>query len=279
MIKIFLTVRNRFAITKKCIEAIERHTELPYQLYVYNNQTSYRIDDHWNYFMNLYKEGRVTQVTFNTNESTFNAFSKATAWNAFGLQHEMDPKRDTVDFLTCIDNDVLVLKKWDLRVKATWDHIIKNKMKNIKIVGSLPGGIKNRVETVQVVQDKLWGRLGSLGGSGFWNVRSNYFSDVGFLPIKQLVGQAKRHDQLTWTMCSKATGGKPYILGMNPKLAIHVGRRCGSVCNRLTRNLNVPEKQKLDAIKFEEQENNIDSMTFDEFYQACMDDDSIVREW
>jgi hypothetical protein len=279
MIKIFLSVRNRLAITKKCIEAIERHTELPYQLYVYNNQTNYKTKEHWSYFRGLYENKKVTQVTFNTNESTFNAFSKASAWNAFGLQHEMDPRKDKIDFLICLDNDVLVLKKWDLRLKTAWNHINKNKLKNIKIVGSLPGGIKHRVQTIQIVQDKLLGRLGKLGGSGFWSVRPNFFSDVGFLPISQLVGHSKKHDQLTWSMCSRATNGKEYILGLKPKLAIHVGRRCGSTCNRLTRQAHLPEKKKLDGIKFEDQENKIDSVSFDDFYQACINDDRIVREW
>ena len=279
MIKIFLTVRNRLAITKKCIEAIERHTELPYHLYVYNNQTNYRVEEHWKYFNKLYEQGRISQVTFNTNESTFHAFSKASAWNMFGMQHEMDPKRKSFNFLLCIDNDVLVLKKWDLRLKTAWDYINKHKLKNIKIVGSLPGGIKNRVKSIQIVPDKLMGRLGRLGGSGFWSVRPNYFSDVGFLPIKQLVGHAKKHDQLTWQLCQRSTGGKPYILGLKPKLAIHVGRRCGSVCNRLTRAGNAPEKKKLELIKFEENEDKIDSVSFDEFFNACISDDRIVREW
>ncbi len=279
MIKIFLTVRNRLAITKKCIEAIEKHTELPYQLYVYNNQTNYKIEEHFKYFRKLYEQKRVSQVTFNTNESTFNAFSKASAWNMFGMQHEMDPNREKCDFLMCIDNDVLVLKKWDLRLKATWKHIEKHNLKNIKIIGSLPGGIKHTVKTITVVPDKLWGRLGSLGGSGFWSVRPNYFSDVGFLPIKQLVGHNKKHDQLTWQMCSRANNGKPYILGMKPKLAIHVGRFCGSVCNSLTKNRIAPEPKKLDAIKFEENESRIDSVSFDEFYESCMNNEGLLREW
>lgn len=279
MIKIFLSVRNRLAITKKCIEALERHTEMPYHLYVYNNQTNYKIEDHWKYFRELYEQGRVSQVTFNTNESTYNAFSKASAWNQFGLQHEMDPQREKFDFLMCIDNDVLVLKKWDLRLKATWDYIKDKKLKHIKIVGTLPGGIKHRTETITVVPDKLWGRLGKLGGSGFWSVRSNYFSDVGFLPIPQLVGHAKKHDQLTWVLCSKATGGKEYILGMKPKLAIHVGRFCGSVCNRLTRQAQSPEKIKLNSIKFEENEEKIESQPFDEFFNSCMKNDQLLREW
>lgn len=279
MIKIFMSVRNRLAMTKKAIEAIQRHTELPYHLYIYNNQTSFKIKEHWNYFRKLYEDGKVKQVTFNTDESTFNAFSKASSWNAFGMTHELDPNRKKFDFLLCIDNDVIVLPKWDLRLKVTWEHIRKQKLKNIKIVGSLPGGIKHRVETIHVIKDKLWGRLGKLGGSGFWSVRPNFFSDVGFLPIPELVGHAKKHDQLTWRMCNRATGGKEYILGMKPKLAIHIGRLGGSVCNRLTRQSHAPLKVKLNAIKFEEQEEKIDSVSFDDFYNKCINDDQIVREW
>jgi len=279
MIKIFLTVRNRLAITKKCIEALEKHTEIPYQLYVYNNQTNYKVKEHWNYFRELYEHGIVTQVTFNTNESTYNAFSKASAWNQFGLQHEMDPNRDKYDFLLCMDNDILVLKKWDLRLMETWKHIQKNKLKHIKIIGSLPGGIKHRVERITIIPDKLYGSLGKLGGSGFWSVRPNYFTDVGFLPIKQLIGQNKRHDILTWALCESANGGKEYILGMKPKLAVHVGDFCGSVCNQLTRQVRAPEKDKLNSIKFEEQEKKIESQTFDEFYNTCINNDKLLREW
>jgi len=279
MIKIFLSVRNRLAITKKCIEALKRHTELPYHLHVYNNQTSYRVEEHWNYFRKLYEKGDASKVVFNTDESTYNAFSKAAAWNMFGMDHEMDPEREKYDFLLCLDNDVLVLPKWDLRLKTTWKTITKNKMKNIKIVGSLPGGIKHTVSTVQIIQDKLWGRLGKLGGSGFWSVRPNFFSDVGFLPMKQLVGKAKQHDQITWTMCDRVTNGKEYILGMKPKLAIHAGGKTGSVCNRLTKQAHAPLKQKLDGIKFAEQEDKIDSVSFDEFYKTCINDDAILREW
>lgn len=279
MIKIFLSVRNRLSMTKKCIEALERHTELPYHLYVYNNQTNYRVEEHWSYFNQLYSTGRVTQVTFNTNESTFHAFSKASTWNMFGMQHEMDPKRNKFEFLICLDNDVLVLKKWDLRLRTAWEYVKKHKLKNIKIIGSLPGGIKNRVKTVDIVPDKLLGRIGRLGGSGFWSVRSNYFSDVGFLPIKQLVGHDKKHDQLTWQMCQRATGGQPYIMGLKPKLAIHVGRRAGSVCNRLTRNRRMGQKEKLELIKFPGNESKIDSISFEDFYNECINDPRIVREW
>ena len=66
---------------------------------------------------------------------------------------------------------------------------------------------------------------------------------------------------------------------MKPKLALHIGRRAGSVCNRLTRQLYAPLKVKLNAIKFEEQEEKIDAVSFDEFYQSCLADETLIREW
>lgn len=279
MVKIFMSVRNRLAMTKKAIEAIERHSELPYHLYVYNNQTSYKVEEHWKYFRKLYEEGRVKQVTFNTDESTFNAFSKASSFSAFGMQHELDPNRDKFDFLLCLDNDILAMPKFDLRLKVAWDYVKKHKLKHIKVISSLPGGIKNRTDIYDIIPGKLRGKVGRLGGSGAWSMRTNFFTDVGFLSIPQLVGIHKQHDQQYWRLMQKASGNKPYIMGLRPKLFLHVGAKAGSVCNRLTRNSHSPEKIKLDRIKFEEQEEKIDSISFDEFYEACVEDQGIVRGW
>lgn len=279
MIKIFLSVRNRLAMTKKCIEALERHTELPYHLYVYNNQTNYRVKEHWNYFRNLYEEGRVSQVTFNTNESTFHAFSKASSFNQWGLQHEMDPKRNEFDFLVCLDSDIILLKKWDLRLKVSWDYVKEKKLKNIKIIGQLPGGIKNRVETIHIIPDKLKSRLGKLGGSALWSLRPNFFSDVGFIPLSAVMGRHKGHDQSIWKLCSRATNGNPYILGLKAKLGVHCGKMSGSVCNRLTRQAHTPEKIMLDGIKFEKQESKLEALTFDEFYSQIVEDQNLIKDW
>ena len=109
MIKIFMTVRNRLAITKKCIAAIQKHSTIPYQLYVYDNQTNYKLDEHFKYFSKLYNKGLVTQVVFNTNASTFNAFSKAASCNMFGLLHQQDPEKNKYSFLLILDNDIAML--------------------------------------------------------------------------------------------------------------------------------------------------------------------------
>jgi hypothetical protein len=273
-----ITVRNRLAITKKCITAIQKHTTIPFQLYIYDNQTNYKINEHFEYFCNLYKRGLIAQVTFNTDVSTFNAFSKAASSNSFGLQHENDPKKDSYDFLVMLDNDVIVTPEWDKYVKIAWDYIKVKKLDHIKVVGQLPGGIKSKVEKHQVTKH-LNGAAGVLGGSGLWCVNSDFYRTVGFLDLKLLVGHSKKHDQNYWSRLAKSSFAKPYILGLNKKLGIHCGKMAGSVCNRLTASKNKNEKEKLDLIKFEKAEEIIDKLKFDEFFKSIYNDKALIGDW
>lgn len=277
MIKIFLTVRNRLAMTKQCIKALRIHSTLPYQLYVYNNQTNYLIDEHFSYFSKLYKRGLITQVTFNTNVSTFNAFSKAAACNMFALQHEQDPNKDDFMFLVMLDNDVIVTPKWDKKLKIAWSYVRKNKLNHIKVIGQLPGGIKHKSMKLEI--DKMNGMVGKLGGSGLWSVRPNFFKDVGLLDLKKLVGHNKKHDQNYWVLLDKASGGQPYILGLREKLGIHCGARVGSVCNRLTSNRGRTDSESEELIKFKQAEKNISSMDFDTFYKSILNDKALLSDW
>jgi len=275
MIKIFITVRNRLAVTKKCIQSIKKHSSIPHQIYIYDNATNYLIDEHFSYFCSLYKKKMIAQVTFTTEESTFHAFSKASACNFFGKQHEQDPKKDSYDFLVMLDNDIILTPEWDLKLKKAWTFVNKNKMNNIKVIGQLPGGIKNREKKVYEF-DGLRAKIGRLGGSGLWSVRTNFFRDVGFLDLRRLVGQDKKHDQLYWVLMQVASGGRPYIMGLKSRLGYHVGPMAGSVCNRLTRNIRDPNKTE--KIKFENKEKSIDNMTFEDFYKIITGD-AKFRGW
>jgi len=281
MIKIFLTVRNRLSITKKCIEAIHKHTKMPYQLYVYNNQTNYKFDEHIVYLMNLFKKGLITQVIFNSNASTYNAFSKAAACNQFGMYHQQDPQKDKYKFLLMLDNDIILMPGWDKKLNVAWNFIKRKKMNHVKVIGQNPGGIKNKEPSIDIKdlnsQTKFGGRLGKLGGSGLWSVRPNFFEDVGLLDLRQLVNQNKMHDQLYWGLLEQASKGKPYILGIQTKLGIHCGRLAGSVCNQLTRNKNKPNK--LDIIKFPTLEEQIDSQPFDEFFDKISNNKLLINDW
>jgi len=275
MIKIFLTVRNRFGITVKCLEAIKRHTTKPYQIYVYNNQTNYMIEEHFKFFCKLYMKGFITQLTFNTDASTFNAFSKASTCNMFGLQHEQDPEKDKCDFLLMLDNDIILTPGWNEKVSQAWRYIRKNKLNHIKVVGQLPGGIKQKNQEHQIAPG-LIGRAGMLGGSGLWTVRPNFFTDVGLLPLKTLVGQNKRHDQLYWQLLQKASGTRSYIMGLNQKLGIHCGKLAGSVCNVLTKQRG---KKNLNDICFSEADENIRNKNFDEFYKQIFENKQLLADW
>jgi len=275
MIKIFISVRNRLAITQKCITSIKRHSKLKHHIYVYDNASNYLLQDHFLYFYNLYKSGQIAQVTFTTEKSTFRAFSKASTCNFFGQQHEQDPKKDNYDYLVMMDNDIVVSPNWDGRLLEAWNYVTKHKMDNIKVIGQRPGGIKNLDAKVYEITPKLNGRVGSLGGSGLWSVKPNFFRDVGFLNLKSLVGHDKKHDQLYWKLMARASKGKPYIMGLVTKLGYHCGPIAGSVCNRLTRNRNNSDKGKV--IKFEENENRIASLDFDTFYKKISTDKKYSR--
>lgn len=262
MIKIFLTCRNRLGITKKCIQAIRRHTKLKFQLYVYDNLTNYRIEDNWEYFCSLYRKGILTQYTCNTKQSTFDAFSKAVACNLFGKLHLMDPKRHAYSFLLFLDNDILVLPGWDLVVRAVMQDLEKLNWKHIKAVEQFKdGGIKHgKPHTAPIGGYGAY--LGKLGGSGFWAVKPNFFEDVGFLDIKSLVGQDKKHDQTYWRLMDQKSGGKPYILGVKTRMIYHCGGMVGSICNTLTRN-------RKGNVNFEEQDKMVESLSFEDFLEKA----------
>ena len=268
MIKIVMCVRNRLAITRKSIEALYRHTKSPFQLHIYDNISTYKVKDHFQYFWKLYEQGNITKVTFNTEASTYNAFSKAVAINSFGHDHEQDPNKDKCDFITMIDNDMIVTPNWDETVKDISFYIDKHNLNNIFITTQYPGGMKKIIDLPnEYKENKI--AIGKLGGSGFWNVKTDFFKKVGYLDIKMLIGQNKRHDQLYWRLLDKASGGENYIIGTDKRLVYHLGGLAGSVCNMLTKHKaqkTKPENTRLKELEFKEVDDKIDKMSFDEFY-------------
>jgi hypothetical protein len=263
MIKIFITVRNRLAVTKKCLLAIKKHSKLPHQIYVYDNLTNYLLREHFEFFYQMYEDGLINQITFTDKHSTFNAFSKAVAINMFGKQHLDDPYKMKYKYLMMMDNDIIVTPGWDKVLTEAWNDVQNKKMNDIKVISQLPGGIKNKIP----LTFKVGGcdaKIGFLGGGGIMSVRPNFFNDVGFLPINALVGHNKKSDQIYWNLMAKKTKGKPYILGLQHKIGIHVGGIAGSQCNTLTKYNR--HKDVLEKIKFEDAEKKIESMSFEKFY-------------
>ena len=277
MYKIFLPVRNRLSVTTKCITSIQRFSKIPHQIYVYDNLTNHRIQEHFMYFSLLYEKGIITQYTVNTKESTFNAFSKAISCNQFGLNHEQDPDKDKVDFLVFLDNDCIIVQEgWDQIIKKAWEDINRFGLTNIKVIGHLPGGIMKKKEIPQAIAGYK-AMTGTHGGSGFWCVKNNFFREVGYLNVKELIGLDKKHDQNYWRKLQQISKNQDYILGLNLKIVIHTGLMAGSICNSLTKNKTKPDKQEL--IKFDSAEKEIDSLSFDQFYIKIKDNKDMMNNW
>ena len=134
MIKIFFSVRNRLSISCKAITSLVKHSTIPLSIYVYDNNSSYMVDEHYMYFNLLMQKKIIDQVCFTSQRSTFKAFSKASTCNFFGLQHQIDPKKDSYDFLLFMDNDMIVLPNWDTILKQAWEDVKKLNLNNIKII-------------------------------------------------------------------------------------------------------------------------------------------------
>jgi len=266
MYKIFLTVRNRLAITQKCIESLQKHSAVPHQIYVYDNLTNYQLKEHFDYFNQLIKDKIICQVTFNTNVSTFNAFSKAVACNQFGRLHEDDPNKNDCDFLLFLDNDIIVTPKFDEILSNAWRDIRKINNPNLKIITQCTqGGVMYQKN----YNKKIAGfdtTTGTHGGSGFWSIKSNFFSDIGYLDLNKLVNLNKKHDQHYWSMIQNKVNGNHYILCLNHRLFYHMGITIGSVCNVLTKK----RSNSLEEIKFINKDNEIKGQDFNTFYNNIL---------
>lgn len=276
MIKIFLTVRNRLAITCKCITALKKFSQIEHKIYVYDNSTNYKEEEHFLYFSQLYKHNLISQVNFTTIDSTFHAFSKAVTCNLFGLQHSQDPEKNNYDFLLFMDNDMIVKPNWDTTLVQAWKDLKNFNLDNIKVVTQFPAGIRYFTNYRQKIAGKN-AILGKLGGSGFWTVRPNFFEDVGYLDVKEFIGLDKKHDQIYWNLMDNASKGNSYILGIKDKFCIHTGKIVGSTCATLNKHYGDPNRGNL--INFEKEDEFIDNMSFDEFYKYINNDKEMCEEW
>ena len=270
MIKIVITVRNRFAITKKCIESVQRHTVNNYSVYVFDNLTNYRFSDHVSYFQSLFEKGKIDFFSFLNKKSTFNAFSKAASLNFFGHMHQEDPNNDT-DMIVILDNDMILREGWDIITLSCWHKIKQLHLNDIFIVTQYPGGTSIKREIFLDVENVERSFIGFQGGSGFWCLRPDFFDKVGFLDLKYLVNLNKKHDQLYWRKLYQINKGQPYITSLMAPLAFHCGKVAGSVCNLLTRTNDIS------TITFKEADDFIDSMSFDEFYSYIQKDKEMTK--
>jgi len=264
MIKIGITVRNRLGITKKCIEALLKHSTIPHQIYIYDNLTDYKLESHFAFYHTLLRKKLVHQVTFNTKESTYNAFSKAISLNQFAMNHNQDPEKNKCEMLVTLDNDVIVMPGWDKILRDAFINIKQFKIKNVYVIGQYLGGA---IKYGQWLERDIAGYKayhGKLGGSCLWASRPDFYDKVGMLDPKPLVGFNKKHDQHYWTQMEKLTNGGPYILGLDAPLLLRGGPIAGSVCNVIGFS-NAPHKIK--QVQYQKQDEYIESLSFKEFYR------------
>lgn len=273
MYKIFLSVRNRFLITKFCIQALLSHSDEVPQIYVYDNLTDYKLEEHFALWYQLYEKRLISQVTFTTEISTFNCFSKAVTSNLFGLQHQQDLNKHKYDFLLILDNDFIVTPHWDTIIKQAWKEVRTNRLNDVLVVTQLPGGIKDKKKIPQKIAG-VDAYIGKLGGSVFWSFKPDFFDRVGFVPIKVLVGESKGHDMRYWGNLERATQNRPYILGLDYKLGFHCGGLVHSVCNILSKKKNAILKEYED-----ETDKNIEGLSFSEFYEMISHDENLLKEY
>jgi len=277
MYKIIMNCRNKIALTSKAITALSRHSVLPHEIYIYDNCSSYLVNEHFMYWSLLYQKGIVNQITFNSESSTFGAFSKAVAFNQFLMNHEQDPNKDKCDFLLLIDNDMIVFPGFDKILKESWEEVKRLKLDNIKIITQYPGGIMSKKDLGSKIIG-LNAKTGKCSGSGFWVLKPNFAREIGYLDIPPLVGLSKKHDQQYWTKLERVSKGKDYVLGLEAILTIHAASVSGgSICNVLTRNKNLKQKNLEELIKFEESEKYINSLSFDQFFESIKNNKEMLR--
>jgi hypothetical protein len=264
MIKIAITVRNRLGITKKCIEALLQHTTIPHQIYIYDNLTDYKLENHFAFYHTLLKKKLIHQVTFNTNESCYGAFSKAISLNQFGLNHEQDPDKNKCEMLVTLDNDIIVMPKWHEILLRAFQDINQQKIKNVYVIAQYLGGAIKYGKWLDKEIAGYKAYHGKLGGSCLWASRTNFYDKVGYLDPKPLVGFNKKHDQHYWTKMETLTHGSPYILGLDAPLLLRGGPIAGSVCNVIGYG---SQPHKLKQVQYQENDEYINSMNFQTFYR------------
>ena len=251
------------AITKKCIEALERFSTLEHHIYVYDNLTTHKLWEHADYFARLLESKVISQVTFNSADSTFNAFSKIVSCNQFGRSHEEDPRKDEYKYLMIMDNDIIVKPGWDIIFKEAWSYVNKSPLlrKHIKIISQLPGGfLQCKRYSRKIASYEAYTCIG--GASSFWSIRSNFFRDVGFLDIKESIGQSKFHDFKYREILDRNNKDAKigYGLALDAPMAFHVGGIYGSICDML----HIGNGDRIKGAEFKEDERVVSSLTLDD---------------
>jgi len=237
--------------TKKCLEALEKFTKSDWEVFLFDDRSSKKLEERYSEYGKLvqrYRE-RIAHIEIFPpyTRATHNTFGKAVAWTHFGymstygsMGNRFSEEKQYFDYLVLIDNDILVRKEgWDLQLIETWKLIDQHKdyQNTVLLTTQAPGGIMSPFgqggEKVDIEIEGKKIRIGPCGGSGFWMVKPDYFKRVGLLPLKYLEGKDKGHDILSWQIHQKMTNSLYTAVGLWDQLSLHIGHN-RSICNYLT---------------------------------------------
>lgn len=305
MIRIMMSCRERPAYTEKCIEALEKYTESEYELFLFDDRSENKKTHEL--YIRLAEETREKDPRHNRidllgiippkSQVNHGTFGKAWWWvifaymSTYGHGNRFDDSRRRFDFMVLMDNDIFVKREgWDRFLMMGWDLINyrtkvgDDRFKNIKILTQAPGGImsprgpgQKKFDLFVPESGRYFGqkkeikiRIGPCGGSGFWMIKPTYFNEVGTLPLESILGQNKKHDQLSWAIHQQTTKSLMYAGGLwtqtigpkedNGVLALHVGHE-HSICNYLTYGHNQIRK------RIDREERNFKDMTVEEIIE------------
>lgn len=153
-IRIMLTARERMEYTKKCIESIEKYTESDWELFIFDDRSSEKLEERYAEYAKLVKKykSKIAHIEIFPphTRATHDTFGKAVAWNHFGYMstyehgNQFSEKDKYFDFLVLLDNDIFLRKSgWELYLAYTWKLIDAHPSlsNTVKIVTQAPGGI------------------------------------------------------------------------------------------------------------------------------------------
>lgn len=247
---IHISARNRLGFTDKCLEALWAYTDtgkIDLRVFLFDNGTDKENQKKiFKYYTDMLSEGLIHTLIINSKDALHNAFGKAVSSNQFAYLQKVWPD---ADYMTILDNDVWIVDKtWTKKISSVFQAFGEDPdyADQIKVVSQAPGGICGEKEWLEIEGMEVM--LGVYGGSGFWNVRGNFFEDVGVLNLQDLVGHDKKHDQEYWKLCMKRTKNAKYVAGINHPMSIHAGDGF-SICNALTAGKMGHKEEKEQRLK------------------------------
>lgn len=273
-LSVMIPVRDRLVLTKKCIESILLNSEEfnEVSIYVFDNKSD--IDsDRFNYFQTLLQQNKICYYSYDTNKSCYNCFGKAVTFKRWVsmMEEDMEVRKLVCDssikhceqYYMLIDNDFIVGPGWSKPLISS-AKFLRSRYPQLHYIVPFPGGTPERFRANKEVieidnvynNEKIKVHFANRGGSsGLWFTWYEGLVNLkwDFLSMAHTYNADKRHDSETWNYIRRTKGDINYVSCIetpNP-VALHIGPLTGSICNFLTKNTYLENK---DIIQIREKE-------------------------